>query len=128
MTMPSPRRYDAVWMNIDWKCGSCQQHWFHSESLYAGRMLCLLRGRIPARCEKFVFSAGNTHVSSCTSSKFGVHTDIEAERKRWRQRERERDRGRYLPLLEMRGYFFGLMLGHERGSHFHLSLQNKASS
>lgn len=23
--MPSPRRYDAVWMNIDWKRGSCQQ-------------------------------------------------------------------------------------------------------
>ena len=52
-------------------------------------------------CEKFVFSAGNTHVSSCTSSKFGVQTNSEAERKR----EIEEERGECLPLLGMSGYF-----------------------
>lgn len=40
-------------------------------------------------CEKFIFSAGNTHVSSCTSGKFGVYTNAELEREREREREIE---------------------------------------
>lgn len=106
MTMPSPRRYDAVWMNIDWKRGSWQQHWFHSESPCAERMLCLLRIRIPAMCEKFVFSAGNAHVSSCTSGKFGVHTNAKV----W---ERERKRVMWISTpVWSEWILFGLILGH----------------
>lgn len=45
-------------------------------------------------CEKFVFSAGNTHVSSHTSTKFEVHTNIEAERKERERKERESERER----------------------------------
>lgn len=38
--------------------------------------------RIPAMCKKCVFSAGTTHVSSCTSGKFWVDVNVKAER--WR--------------------------------------------
>lgn len=69
-------------------------------------------------CEKFVFSAGNTYVSSRTSTKFGVHTNIEAERKERERRESERERGvQMFAPIRNEWVLFGLMLGHERGSH-----------
>jgi len=34
-------------------------------------MLCLLRVKTPAMCEKFLFAAGNTHVSRWRSGSLG---------------------------------------------------------
>lgn len=40
-------------------------------------------------CEKFLFSAGNRQVSSCTGGTLEVHFNVEVERERKMEREKK---------------------------------------
>lgn len=75
-------------------------------------------------CEKFIFSAGNTHVSSCTSGKFGVYTNAELQREREREGDRDRDGERERETCVRisapiwgEWVLLGLRQGHGKGSH-----------